>query len=189
MSIAKKEFGTLKSGKAAYLYTIRNKNDAEISVTDFGASLVTAVFKDKAGKPVDVVLGYDSVGPYEINKYYFGQTIGRSANRIENGRFVIDGTEYQLPQNEKGNSLHSGPDGYGVRIWDSAEADESKNTVTFRLNSPDGDQGYPGNFNVAVSYTLTDDNEIIIRYEGLSDKKTIANMTNHSYFNLNGHGS
>jgi len=189
MSIIKREFGVLQTGKVAYLYTIRNSNGMEISATNLGAVLVNAVVKAKTGELIDVVLGYDTASAYEKNSYYFGATIGRNANRIENGRFTIEGLEYQVPQNERGNSLHSGPDGYGFRLWDVFDPDESANTVSFRMNSPDGDQGYPGNFTVTVSYSLTDENEIVIKYEGESDRATIANLTNHSYFNLNGHNS
>lgn len=186
MSMIKKEFGTTKNDQTAYLYTLENKNGMQISVTNMGAALVSAKVKNKNGEHVDVVLGYDSVKGYEANGYYLGATVGRNANRIENGRFTIEGVEYQLPQNDGENNLHSGPNGYSFRIWD---VDDSADAIHFKIESPDGDQGYPGNFCATVTYTLTDYNEIIIKYEGLSDRTTIANLTNHSYFNLNGHSS
>ena len=183
----KQGFGTTKDGKEALLYTLSNKNGMEISVTDYGAHLVSVLVPDKDGKKRDVVLGFDSVTGYETDGSHFGATIGRNGNRIAGAAFELHGKTYQLAKNENNNNLHSGPDGYDYRLWDVEEADDS--AVTFVLMSPDGDQGFPGNFEVSVTYTLTDENAVEIHYEGSCDQDTVVNMTNHSYFNLAGHDS
>ena len=182
----KQGFGTTKDGKEALLYTLSNKNGMEISVTDYGAHLVSVLVPDKDGKKRDVVLGFDSVTGYETDGSHFGATIGRNGNRIAGAAFELHGKTYQLAKNENNNNLHSGPDGYDYRLWNVEEADDS--AVTFVLMSPDGDQGFPGNFEVSVTYTLTDENAVEIHYEGSCDQDTVVNMTNHSYFNLNGEG-
>ena len=181
----KQGFGTTKDGKEALLYTLSNKNGMEISVTDYGAHLVSVLVPDKDGKKRDVVLGFDSVTGYETDGSHFGATIGRNGNRIAGAAFELHGKTYQLAKNENNNNLHSGPDGYDYRLWNVEEADDS--AVTFVLMSPDGDQGFPGNFEVSVTYTLTDENAVEIHYEGSCDQDTVVNMTNHSYFNLAGH--
>ena len=181
----KQGFGTTKDGKEASLYTLSNKNGMEISVTDYGAHLVSVLVPDKDGKKRDVVLGFDSVTGYETDGSHFGATIGRNGNRIAGAAFELHGKTYQMAKNENGNNLHSGPDGYDYRLWNVEEADDS--AVTFVLMSPDGDQGFPGNFEVSVTYTLTDENAVEIHYEGSCDQDTVVNMTNHSYFNLAGH--
>ena len=184
-NMKKQGFGTTKDGKEALLYTLSNKNGMEISVTDYGAHLVSVLVPDKDGKKRDVVLGFDSVTGYETDGSHFGATIGRNGNRIAGAAFELHGKIYQLAKNENNNNLHSGPDGYDYRLWNLEEADDS--AVTFVLMSPDGDQGFPGNFEVSVTYTLTDENAVEIHYEGSCDQDTVVNMTNHSYFNLAGH--
>jgi aldose 1-epimerase len=184
-NMKKQGFGTTKDGKEALLYTLSNKNGMEISVTDYGAHLVSVLVPDKDGKKRDVVLGFDSVTGYETDGSHFGATIGRNGNRIAGAAFELHGKTYQLAKNENNNNLHSGPDGYDYRLWNVEEADDS--AVTFVLMSPDGDQGFPGNFEVSVTYTLTDENAVEIHYEGSCDQDTVVNMTNHSYFNLAGH--
>lgn len=188
MGISVSDFGTLQDGRSAKLYTIANSKGMSIEVTDFGATLVGAVVPDKAGRCQDVVLGYSDVTDYAKNGGYLGATIGRSGNRIGGAKFSINGVEYLLDKNENGNNLHSGNAGYDRVIW-NAKVDEGESSVAFSRHSPDGEQGYPGNFDVTVTYTLTEDNEIKINYRGKADKDTIANMTNHSYFNLDGHDS
>jgi len=187
MSITKKDFGKAKCGCPASLYTIENKKGAKAVVSDFGALLVELWMPDKDGKLDDIVLGYDSIEPYYACPAHFGATIGRNGNRICNAKFSINGVEYKLAANENENSLHSCPDGYHYRMWTAEEIGED--SVRFSLESKDGDQGFPGNFKVSVTYTLTDDNEVVLTYDGISDADTIANMTNHSYFNLAGHAS
>lgn len=186
MSVEKQSFGTTKKGEAISLYTVTNKNGMVMKVTDFGAILVSVLVPDKNGVLTDVVLGYDHGEDYQVNSPHFGATIGRNGNRIKDASFVLNGKKIQLTPNEKGNSLHSGPDGFEFMMW---EAETKEQAVAFRHHSPDGEQGFPGNFDVTVTYTLTDDNSVEIHYEGISDQDTVANMTNHSYFNLGGHDS
>ena len=189
MEIERSLFGRDRDGRDVSAYTITNSKGASITVIDFGAVLQSIKVPDQNGKLTDVALGYDEASAYEINRPHFGATIGRNGNRIEGGSFSLDGVDYQLLKNENDrNNLHSGPDGYEFRMWES-EADPEKGSVTFSLLSPDGDQGFPGEFRVSVTYTLTEDNAVRIRYEGSCDRTTVANMTNHSYFNLNGHDS
>ena len=172
----------------ATLFTFENKNGMVMEVSDFGATLYALLVPDKDGNLCDVVLGYDSpagyMGPSNTG---FGATIGRNGNRIGGAKFTLNGKIYEMDQNDNGNNLHSGLDYYHHRMWNVKETTE--NSITFSLHSPDGDQGFPGNFDVDVTYTLTDDNALRIDYAGLSDADTVINMTNHSYFNLNGHAS
>ena len=174
-------------GKAT-LFSFENKNGMVMEVTDFGATLYSLLVPDKRGNLVDVVLGYDTpeeyMGPGGTG---FGATIGRNGNRIGNAEFVLNGKTYSLEKNNHGNNLHSGLDYYHYRMWEVKAI--SENSITFFLHSPDGDQGYPGEFNVEVTYTLRDDNALQIDYHGVPEEDTIVNMTNHSYFNLNGHAS
>lgn len=183
----KKDFGITPDGRTASLYTFTNVHGAEMSVSDFGALLVSVRVPDREGRRQDVVLGYDGVEDYLKGICFFGAVIGRSGNRIADAKFTLNKETYVLPANENGNNLHSNPDGYEKRLWEVDQIGEQ--TVTFHLLSPDGDQGFPGNFDVRVTYTLTGDNEIKIHYEGICDRDTVVNMTNHSYFNLNGHDS
>ncbi|MCR5367192.1 aldose 1-epimerase [Eubacterium ruminantium] len=181
-----RDFGQISTGETAHLYTVKNGN-AEVSVTDFGATLVNFIYTSKDGKKTDIVLGYDDVKGYEDGDKFFGATVGRSANRIGNASFKLNGKEYKLTENDGTNNLHSGPCGYEKRIWDYIESAE--NSITFGLKSADMDQGYPGNACITVQYTLTADAALVIRYTAVSDKDTVMNLTNHSYFNLNGEGS
>ena len=183
-----RSFGTGKNGEAATLYTFENKNGMVMEVSDFGATLYSLIVPDKENNPCDVVLGYDNpdgyMGPSGTG---FGATIGRNGNRIGKARFVLNGKTYELDKNNNGNNLHSGLDYYHHRMW--AVKETTENSITFSLHSPDGDQGYPGTFDVDVTYTLTEDNALQIDYYGVPQADTIVNMTNHSYFNLNGHAS
>ncbi len=185
----KKLFGTLKDGTEASLYSFTNRSGMTMEVTELGASLVNLLVPDADGKLRDVVLGYDTPQEYLDHNCYFGTVIGRSGNRIDKARFSIGGRTYQLPVNDNENNLHSGPDGYERRMWSVEEVNEAGNSIRFALESPDGDQGFPGNLKIAVTYTLTEDNEVILHYEGSADADTVVNMTNHSYFNLAGHDS
>lgn len=185
MSIKKKCFGVDSKGNHITEFTLENKNGFVAKIIDYGAILTSLQVPDKYGTLEDMVLGFDDISGYQTNEDYFGVTVGRNANRIAAGTFDINGCSYTLEQNEAGNSLHSGSEGYHNRIW-SAKVLEETNAVAFFLHSPDGDQGFPGNFNVTVTYRLTDQNAVEIQYDGISDKDTIVNMTNHSYFNLSG---
>lgn len=189
MGISKKEFGVTKNGRETFLYTITNENGMQASVTNFGAILVQLWVPGADGKNRDVVLGYDSLADYEVNSCFFGSTIGRNANRIGGASFELDGVTYQLAANENGNNLHTEANlGFHKAVWD-AQVKEEENAVVFSYHSPDGENGFPGNLDVKVTYTLQEDNAIRIDYEGYSDKKTVFNVTNHSYFNLGGHDS
>ena len=189
MSVTKSLFGKTEAGQEVSVYRLQNRAGSYIEVLDFGAILRAVVVPDKDGKMTDVVLGYDSVAGYENGTCFFGATIGRSGNRIAGGTFEINGVTYQMAQNENNNNLHSGPDGYEKRIWAVKEIREEENSVTFALNSPDQDQGFPGNFDIMVKYEMSEANEVIIHYMGSSDQDTVANLTNHSYFNPQGHDS
>ena len=181
-------FGKNSKGQEATLYTFENKNGMVMEVTDFGATLFSLMVPDGKGNLVDVVLGYDDPLGYEGPAgTFFGVTVGRNANRIGKGRFVLNGVEYQLDQNNGGNNLHSGLDFQSFRIWKVKSIEG--NAITFSIHSPDGDQGYPGALDMDVTYTLTDDNAVSIDYYGIPQADTIINYTNHSYFNLNGHAS
>ena len=183
-----RNFGCTKEGNQASLYVIRNENGMEAAVTDLGATLVSLKVKNKEGSMADVVLGYENAAGYEAGTCFFGTIVGRNANRIGGAAFTLNDKKYELTANDGPNNLHSGMDFYRNRIW-AAEYETGVNQVSFTLESPDGDQGYPGNASIRVTYTLTDENEVKIHYEGTCDQDTIFNMTNHAYFNLAGHES
>lgn len=178
-----KSFGTLPSGEKATLYTIQSGNITAM-VTDFGATLVRLYVPAKDGAVTDVVLGYDDVNSYATRGGHLGATVGRNANRIGNARFSLNGKEFKLGANDRKNNLHSGPDCYDYRIWHVAE--HKNDEITFSIDSPDGDQGYPGNAKISITYKLAD-NGLKLIYNGICDQDTVFNMTNHSYFNLSGH--
>ena len=180
-------FGQTQKGEEAHIYRFQNSHGVVMQVTDLGATLQTLLVPDSAGQLYDVVLGYDSVPGYEQGNGNLGATVGRNANRIGKARFVLQGKTYSLAQNDGQNNLHSGLDYYFLRIWKVKECTDQ--SITFSLHSPDGDQGYPGALDMEVTYTLTEDNEVKISYFGVPDQDTVINMTNHSYFNLNGHAS
>uniref|UniRef100_UPI00402AAFCF aldose epimerase family protein n=1 Tax=[Ruminococcus] torques TaxID=33039 RepID=UPI00402AAFCF len=182
-----RNFGCTKEGNQASLYVIRNENGMEAAVTDLGATLVSLKVKNKEGSMADVVLGYENAAGYEAGTCFFGTIVGRNANRIGGAQFELNGKTYHLTGNDNGNNLHSGRDFYNIRIWETEEVTET--SVRFKLHSPDGDQGYPGTADIYVTYSLDKDDKLDIFYEALSDKDTILNMTNHSYFNLDGHNS
>ena len=182
-----RNFGCTKEGNQASLYVIRNENGMEAAVTDLGATLVSLKVKNKEGSMADVVLGYENAAGYEAGTCFFGTIVGRNANRIGGAQFELNGKTYHLTGNDNGNNLHSGMDFYNIRIWETEEVTET--SVRFKLHSPDGDQGYPGTADIYVTYSLDKDDKLDIFYEALSDKDTILNMTNHSYFNLDGHNS
>ncbi|MFV0363964.1 MAG: aldose epimerase family protein [Suipraeoptans sp.] len=181
------KFGKTSDGKEAALYTLENSNGVIATVTDYGATLVQIIVPDKNGATKDVVLGYDNVSGYEKGGCFFGATVGRSANRIAGASFRLNNSVYKLADNDNGNNLHSGMNFYSKRFWNVENVGDT--TITFTLLSEDMDQGYPGKANISVIYELLNDNELKITYIAVSDKDTIFNMTNHSYFNLDGHSS
>ena len=168
------------------LYTLTNANGMEVCITNFGGRIVSILVPDNQGKMTDVVLGFDKVSDYfpHNNQTDFGASIGRYANRINQGKITLDGKEYQLPQNNFGHCLHGGPTGWQYQVYECVEADASH--VKLLRVSPDGDNNFPGEVKAYVTYTLTDDNKIDIAYEATTDAPTVINMTNHSYFNLAG---
>lgn len=178
-------FETLVDGnKSVKLYTLKNASGMEVCITNFGGRLVSVMVPDKEGNLTDVILGFDNIKDYQTVPTDFGASIGRYANRINQGKIVIDGEEIQLPQNNYGHCLHGGPEGWQYQVYEAKQLNDTQ--LELVLNSPDGDSNFPGNVVAKVVYTLTDDNAIDIAYEATTDKKTIINMTNHAYFNLNG---
>lgn len=183
MALKKRNFGV--EGQEATLYTLENGNGMKAEVTNYGANLVNLFVPDKNGVVEDVVLGFDSVKDYMKNPSFFGATIGPNANRIADAKFSIDGVEYQLDVNDGKNNLHSHiKDGYHKLLWD---AEEGENSVTFTIRDTDGYMGFPGNKELSLTYTLDDENGLTLHYHAKSDKNTVLNPTNHSYFNLDGH--
>ena len=178
------KFQTEVDGKKTDLFTLRNKNNMEVCITNFGGRIVSVMVPDKDGQMRDVVLGFDSIQDYISKPSDFGASIGRYANRINQGKFTLDGVEYQLPRNNYGHCLHGGPQGFQYRVFDAVQPNPQEVELTYVAK--DGEEGFPGNITCKVLMKLTDDNAIDIRYEAETDKPTIVNMTNHSYFNLDG---
>ena len=175
---------TIDGNKSTQLYTLKNVNGMEVCITNFGARIISIMVPDKNGDMTDVVLGFDNIEDYIQIPTDFGATIGRYANRIGQGKITIDGQEIQLPQNNYGHCLHGGPTGWQNQVFKANQKDNK--TIVLTVESPDGDNNFPGNVVANVTYTLRDDNAIDIKYDATTDKKTVINMTNHSYFNLNG---
>jgi aldose 1-epimerase len=189
VTVKKADFGKLQDGRAAEVYTLKDA-DLEVQITNFGARIVSVMTKDRNGKMDDVVLGYNSVGGYineaqKDKKTYFGAVVGRYGNRIRAGKFTLGGHQYQIPANNNGNALHGGPHGFDEKLWN---AQQTPNGVEFSLVSKDGDMGFPGDLTVHVRYTLVGP-ALHINYSATTDKPTVVNVTNHSYFNLGGNGS
>lgn len=182
--LMKSDFVSEVEGKPTALYVLKNKNGAEACITNYGGRLVSVMVPDKKGKMTDVVLGYDNVNQYVASDGNYGALIGRYGNRINQAKFSIDGTEYTLPKNDGVHCLHGGPQGYHTRMWDAKQLNDQALELTYL--SKDGEAGFPGNLNIKVTYTLSDDNAVGIKYEATTDKKTVVNLTNHSYFNLSG---
>ena len=177
-------FRTEVDGKKTDLYILRNKNNMEVCITNFGGRIVSVMVPDKDGQMRDVVLGFDSIQDYISKPSDFGASIGRYANRINQGKFTLDGVEYQLPRNNYGHCLHGGPQGFQYRVYDAVQLNPQELQLTYVAK--DVEEGFPGNITCKVLMKLTDDNAIDIQYEAETDKPTIVNMTNHSYFNLDG---
>lgn len=186
--ISKTAFQKTIDGKKTDLYIIRNKNNAEAAFTNYGARILSLMMPDRSGKLTDVVVGLAAVEAYQKStEPYFGATIGRYGNRIANGKFKLDGKSYSIFINNSPNALHGGKKGFQDVVWDARQVDNQ--TLEFTYLSKDMEEGFPGNLLVKVLYTLTDENELSISYEATTDKKTVINLTNHAFFNLNGEGS
>lgn len=179
-----KAFESNVDGKETGLYVLKNANGVEVCVTNFGGRIVSLMVPDKNGEMRDVVLGFDSISTYRNVPSDFGASVGRYANRINKGKIVVDGDTIQLPTNNFGHCLHGGPQGWQYQIYKAEQKSDS--VVVLTMDSPDGDANFPGHVVATVTYTLTYDNCVDIKYEATTDKKTVINMTNHSYFNLSG---
>lgn len=182
-------FATEIDGAPVALYTLSNGSGFDVQITNYGARVVSIWAPDRNGSYADVTVGCESIDRYvaEDDARFSGPVVGRFANRIAQGRFTLDGVEYQLPQNDNGNSLHGGVKGLDSRVWSVLQADDRH--VTMSYVSPDGEEGYPGELTVSVTYTVTDDNALKIEYAATTDRPTIVNLSNHSLFNLGGEGS
>ena len=188
-ALPSKPFGKAPDGEKVTLYTLTNKGGMSVSIMDYGATVVKIIVPDRNGKPGDVALGFDLFAPYLTQTAYFGATIGRYANRIAGGKFKINGIAYQVPVNNGPNSLHGGQRGFDKRIWKVEPVESDSPAIRFSRLSPDGEEGYPGNLFVSVTFTLTNDNRLQISYRATTDKPTVINLTNHTYFNLAGAGN
>lgn len=185
--IAKAAYQQEVQGKKVDLFLLTNKNKMSVYITNYGGRIVSVNVPNKSGGFTDVVLGYDSLNHYFSRKEnFFGALIGRYGNRIAKGKFQLDGKSYQLAINNAPNALHGGPTGFHDQVWEAKQI--SDQVLELKYLSKDGEEGYPGNLSVTVVYTLTEDNGIEISYKATTDKKTVLNLTNHSYFNLNGAG-
>ncbi len=187
MSIKKELFGRTPENKEVYIYTLENASGMTAKIINYGAALVSLTAPDRNGIFADILGGYDTLDFYLNANGYQGAVVGRFANRIAGGRFTLDGKEYQLVQNQNGNHLHGGAYGLDKKVWSAEEADLDEPELRLSYVSPDGDQGYPGELSVNVTYKLLADNAISINYKATTDKKTVINLTNHSYFNLAGY--
>ena len=191
MSVTKDFFGQTPDSKQVDLYTLVNKNGMTAKITNYGAILVSLEVPDRDGNMADVVLGYDNLNDYIERGSFFGATVGRYANRIGGAKFTLDGVEYKLAANNGPNHLHGGKKGFDKVVWRLEDMKEEDDQVLVKLTyiSEDGEEGYPGNLACCVTYTLTNDNELKIDYEAETDKTTVVNLTNHSYFNLASQGA
>ena len=183
--IIKADWGEFDSSKV-YIYTLTNNKGTEVKITNYGGIVTSFVTADKNGNKSSIIIGFDSLGGYLAKPPYFGALVGRYGNRIAKGKFKIDSTEYTLATNNGPNSLHGGLKGFDKVVWDAATDNDSTPTLRLSYLSKDGEEGYPGNLKVNVRYTLTEDNELKIEYNAETDKATVLNLTNHSYFNLTG---
>ncbi|MEG3659909.1 aldose epimerase family protein [Arenibacter palladensis] len=180
-------FDTIIDGKAVKLFWLENK-DLKMAITNYGGRIVAILTPNKDGNYVDVSIGYSNIKDYlESAESYFGATVGRVGNRIAKGKFSLDGTEYSVVPNNNENALHGGENGFQDKVWEAEQPDTK--TLILRYTSPDMEEGFPGNLTVKVTYSLTDTRAVRMEYEATTDKPTVVNLTNHTYFNLNGEGS
>ena len=188
MSMIKSAFGVTREGTPIDRYTLRNSHGMQADIITFGAVLNRLMVPDAAGNLADVTLGYDDLDGYEKVGPFLGAVVGRYANRIGGASFDLDGKTYRLAANDGRNHLHGGPKGYAAVVWSArVEVRDGQDTLVLSYDSPDGEEGYPGNLQAQVSYSLSENNELRLDYRAVSDTPTIANLTNHAYFNLSGH--
>jgi aldose 1-epimerase len=186
----KKAFGTTPDGKTADLYILTNKNGMEVSITNYGGIVTSIKVPDRNGKLGDAALGYDTLDGYASDKVYFGATVGRYCNRIGHAEFSLDGVKYTLAKNNGENTLHGGINGFNKMLWEARDvSQDGEPALELKYTSKDMEEGFPGNLSATVVFTLTNKNELKIDYSATTDKKTVVNLTNHSYFNLAGPGS
>jgi aldose 1-epimerase len=190
MSITKESFGKMPDGKQVDLYTLTNANGIRARISSYGAILVSLQLPDREGNLADVALGFDTLDGYFTDHPYFGVTVGRYGNRIGGAKFTLNGVEYKLAANNGPNHLHGGIKGFDKVLWEAGQIQTSDEVgVKLTYMSKDGEEGYPGNLACVVTYTLNDDNELKISYEAITDKTTVVNLTNHTYWNLAGQGN
>ncbi len=188
-SVTKQEFGKTAQGQPVDLYILKNRNGVEAAITNYGGIVVSLRTPDAKGQFADVVLGFDNLQGYLGEHPYFGAIVGRYGNRIAKGKFSLNGKTYTLAKNNGENSLHGGLKGFDKQVWSAtAESKPEGQVLTLKYRSADGEEGYPGNLDVTVVYTLTDDNDLKIDYAATTDQDTVLNITNHTYFNLTGQG-
>lgn len=188
-SVNLKSYGRTPEGEKVELYTLTNQNGMQVSIATYGATVIDLLVPDRTGALADVSLGFGSIKPYPSHLFYFGAIIGRFANRIAKGKFVLEGKTFKLAKNDGANTIHGGLKGFDKRVWGAEPLTSGQPSVRFTLHSPDGQEGYPGNLTVEVTYTLTEKNELHISYQAKTDKPTVLNLTNHVYFNLAGAGN
>ncbi|WP_454884760.1 aldose epimerase family protein [Sphingomonas oryzagri] len=189
-SIERRPFGKMPDGTAVEAITLANAKGMKATILTLGASVQSVVTPDRAGKPGDIVLGYDDLAGYIAKPNFFGATVGRVANRIAKGRFTLDGKEYQTPVNDGPNALHGGTKGFDKVVWQVVSTKGgARPSVTLRYVSPDGDQGYPGTLTATATYSLDDAGNLAVDYGATTDRPTVVNLSNHTYWNLDGEGS
>jgi len=188
-SVTVKPFGKTAEGEKVQLYTLTNRSGMEVSIATYGGTVIHLLVPDRAGKLADVALGFSTIEPYFKKSPYFGAIIGRFANRIAKGRFTLDGKSYQLAKNNGQNTLHGGLKGFDKQMWKAEVVSQGPPTIRLSRLSPDGEENFPGNLRVAVTYTVTNRDELRIQYAAETDKATVFNPTSHIYFNLAGAGN
>lgn len=187
-AVEEQPFGTTKEGKKITLYTLTNSHHMKVRTMNYGAIIVSLSVPDRKGQVADIVLGHDTLEGYFDNSPHLGGLVGRYANRIAHGSFTLDGVKYSLPKNNGPNTLHGGIKGFDQAVWQGTPL-KGKTGIAFSYLSQDGEEGFPGNLNVKVTYSLTEANELVIHYEATTDKPTVLNLSQHSYFNLAGEGT
>ncbi len=190
MGIKQEPFGNMPDGRAVSLFTLTSKNGMQVRITNFGGIITSILVPDRKGNPADITLGYDTFEPYLQNPVFFGAIVGRFANRIEKAEFELNGTVYKVLKNDGNNHLHGGAEAFHKKLWDAKIiTDGGKEKLELKYRSPDMEEGYPGNLDAKVLYSLDDEGRLSIEYFATTDKETVVNLTNHAYWNLAGHNA